>query len=151
MVRPTLQNTSEPPRGQVNMVGGNGAFKSPQITRTGAPPPHLVMPEKIPIGTYGQLPLDLGWASSSNSSLSSFNHGTRTAINMVGQESNVMGVAHPILGEALKASEVKRFSGRCEDFAEFERAWNHRLKLLYSGGRGPLSDALVLTTLKIFG
>ena len=80
----------------------------------------------------------------------SFGEGTgnRTVINMVGQDAGIMGVAHPLLGEALKASVVKKFSGKCEDFEEFERSWNHRLKLLYSGGRGALSDALVLTTLK---
>ena len=60
----------------------------------------------------------------------------------------MMGIAHPILNEALRGAEIKRFSGRCEDFAEFERAWNHRLKLLYSGGKGPLSDVVVLATLK---
>ena len=149
VIRPGKGEVLDRPRGGIPPLGGAGAFKSLTVRPpSGSQSSRLVKPEKIPVGNMGQIPIDLGWGSSSASSVVSVGEGPRTVVNVVGQDSGVVGVAHPILGEALKASEVKKFSGKCEDFEEFERAWNHRLKLLHSGGRGALSDALVLTTLK---
>jgi hypothetical protein len=62
----------------------------------------------------------------------------------------IVGVANPLLSEALKNSRVKKFSGRAEDFEDFERQWNFHLKLMASASNGVLMDAVVLMTIKNF-
>ena len=60
----------------------------------------------------------------------------------------VMGVAHPMLSEALLHSRIKKFSGRAEDFEQFEKEWNFYLRLMYGASNGPLADSVVLMSLK---
>ena len=67
---------------------------------------------------------------------------------MIGQNTNVVGVANPMLSEALRASKVRKFSGRAEDFEDFEREWNFHLKLMHQASSGMLPDTVVLMTLK---
>ena len=60
----------------------------------------------------------------------------------------VMGVAHPMVSEALRISRVKKFSGKAEDFEEFEKSWNFHLRMMQGASNGPLSDAVVLMNLR---
>ena len=67
---------------------------------------------------------------------------------MIGQGVAVMGVANPLVSEALRASRVRKFSGKAEDFEDFEREWQFHLKLMHGASQGELPDAVVLITLK---
>ena len=49
--------------------------------------------------------------------------------------------------KALKSAKFRKFTGRAEDFEEWEGEWNQFLKLMH-GGQGVLPDATVLLTLK---
>jgi hypothetical protein len=69
---------------------------------------------------------------------------------MVGQGAPVMGISHPLISEALRASRVRKFSGHAEDFEDFEREWNFHLKIMYGASQGALPDAVVLMNLKNF-
>ena len=68
-------------------------------------------------------------------------------VNLINQGGEVTGVTHPLTKEALKSAKVRKFSGRAEDFEEWEAEWNQFLKLMH-GGQGVLPDATVLLTLK---
>ena len=58
-----------------------------------------------------------------------------------------MGIAHPLTRVALRAAKVEKFSGRSEDYEEWENSWYQYLKLVH-GGHGILPDQTVLMTLK---
>lgn len=69
---------------------------------------------------------------------------------MLGQMAPIMGTAHPLVAEALRASRVRKFSGQAEDFEEFEREWNFHLKIMHGAAPGMLPDPVVLMNLKNF-
>ena len=112
----------------------------------------IVRAQRVPVGTRGMVP-DLGFGgsgtstptSSSLQSLISLQNQAR--INVIGQGQEVMGVAHPLVKAALKSVKVNKFSGRSEDFEEWEMSWNQYLRLMY-GGQWVLPDQTVLMTLK---
>ena len=64
--------------------------------------------------------------------------------------SSCMGTAHPMVAEAIRASRVDKFTGRSEDFEEFERRWNWHLRLMSEASPGPLGDTVVLGTLRSY-
>ena len=98
---------------------------------------------QIPIGGFGITPI------TSVASDPKFAPDAQFArVSMVGQAQAVVGVADPILAEALRASQVRKCSGKAENFEDFEREWNFHLKLMHGASRGTLPDAVVLMTLK---
>ena len=60
----------------------------------------------------------------------------------------VVGMTNPLVAEAVRSSRVKRFSGRAEDFEDFERSWEFYLRLMHGAVPGVMSDAVVLMTLR---
>ena len=99
-----------------------------------------------PYGDYGELNLGRNSASSSGGVGYSPAH-----INVMGQQDmgNVMGSGHhPLMAEVLKSSKVQRFTGKCEDFEDFERRWTLYLKLLQEGSPRPIPHAHILMLLK---
>ena len=121
----------------------------PSKVSSGTVGSRFVRPERVPIGTSGHIPLDLlGQPPSSFPTPNLPNPGHQARINAIGQASGVVGVANPILSEAIKASRVTKFSGKAEDFEDFERQWNFHLKLMHGASNGILPDSAVLVTLK---
>ena len=86
-----------------------------------------------PLNTYG----------GASARIAPISFGGANGINPAG----VMGVTYPMLSEAIKASRVPKFSGRPEDFEDFERRWNMHLRLMYGASPGFLDDTAVLYTL----
>ena len=66
---------------------------------------------------------------------------------MINQDSGVIGVSHPLMKAALRGVQINKFSGRSEDFEEWEIGWNQFLRLMH-GGQEVLPDQTVLMTLK---
>lgn len=103
------------------------------------------------MGPMGRMTLDPFGSRSSTASTPMMGSDVPNArVCALGQSAPVMGIAHPLLSEALKASRVRRFSGHPEDFEEFEREWNFHLKLMHGSCPGALPDAVVLMNLKNF-
>ena len=46
---------------------------------------------------------------------------SRARVNVIQTGGGVVGMATPILSEALRCSKVVKFSGKAEDFGEFEK------------------------------
>lgn len=114
----------------------------------------LQLPDRVPVGAKGHIALDLGYVGGgsrapSECSRHTFNDTTSQAhVNVIGSGAEVLGIAHPLVTEALKASRLKKFSGRSEDFEEFERQWKQYLKLMYNTNQTSLPDTMVLLTLR---
>ena len=107
--------------------------------------------DKVPVGPMGQMTLNQFGSYSSLASTPNLGPNVPQArVCVLGQGAPVMGVAHPLLSEALRASRVKKFSGRAEDFEEFEREWQFHLKIMHGASPGTLPDAVVLMNLKNF-
>lgn len=106
--------------------------------------------ERVPVGAAGRVSLDyFAGSHSSIASPPSVAPGTHNArVCTIGQGAPVVGFASPLLSEALRASRVRKFSGRAEDFEDFEREWTFHLKLMHGASQGTLPDAVVLMTLK---
>ena len=140
-VRPeVIQGGSITPAPSLSSEGTRAGAKS-RITRQ----------EKVPVGSRGHLSLDcLGMTpmSSVPSFPPSALQNAQARVNMIGQNPTVVGVANPLLSEALRASRVRKFSGKAEDFEDFEREWVFHLKLMHGASQGVLPDAVVLMTLR---
>ena len=74
--------------------------------------------------------------------------GPQARVNVIQAGVGVVGMANPIMTEALRSSLVQKFSGRAEDFGEFEKQWKLHLRLMYGASGGVLPDEAVLLTLK---
>ena len=76
--------------------------------------------------------------------------GGATGFGASGVLPTCVGTAHPMASEAIRASRVQKFSGRAEDWEVFERQWNAHLHLMAGAAPGPLSDTVVLATLRSY-
>ena len=111
----------------------------------------IVRQGRVPVGPKGRLPLDCLGASSEPSSVSFASPNLnlpQARVNAIGQMSNVVGVTNLLLSEALRATRVRKFSGKAEDFEDFEREWNEHLKIMHEASQGTLPDTVVLMTLR---
>ena len=111
---------------------------------------NLEMPERIPIAAYGGSRSSdfLGSPTESGSEYSRSTRRSAAHVNVVGHEGDMAVVSHPLMSAALKASEVRKFSGKCEDFEEFARQWEGYLKIMYGGSGKPLAEHAVLVVLR---
>ena len=112
----------------------------------------LVRPDRIPIGNEGRLGTTYLDATPHQSHFStpmvrSEMPGARVNVIHTGG-AGIIGMANPILAEALKSTRVPKFSGKAEDFGEFEKQWKMHLKLMHGASGGYLTDDAVLLTLK---
>ena len=112
----------------------------------------LVRPDRIPIGNENRLGTTYLGATPPQSHFStpmgrSEMPGARVNVIHTGG-GGIVGMANPILAEALKSTRVPKFSGKAEDFGEFEKQWKMHLKLMYGASGGYLSDDAVLLTLR---
>lgn len=130
---------STPTPSQPSGIGGGGGQKS-----------KILRQERVPVGNMGRVPLDaiVDLNDRSQNSTPAVPFTSVARVNMVGSGPAVMGVANPLLSEALRASSVRKFTGRAEDFEDFEREWNFHLKLMFGATQGTLPDTVVLMTLK---
>ena len=115
----------------------------------------LTRPERVPVGTYGRFQGAYDGGESvmgySTSHYSGEGPGLTSArVNAIGGgDSVVMATSHPLQAESLRHHKIKKFSGRCEDWDDFERDWNLYLQLVQTGPHA-LPNAAVLSTLKRF-
>ena len=114
----------------------------------------LVMSQRVPVGGRGIVPdYGLGESPLSSPSFSSLarsasSGASKARINVIGPGSDVVGIAHPLMKAALKSAKVSRFSGKSEEYEEWENSWNQYLRLVHGGGETVLPDQTVLMTLK---
>ena len=142
--------------------GRDGATAAPQAgvpfepCPTAASQRRLVRPDRVRVGGRGQMGGEYLTGTPMPGVFPTPTTGPPTQlpgarVNVIGQNGGgFMGFTNPLISEALKNSRVKKFSGRAEDFEEFERQWNFHLKLMASASQGDLPDALVLMTIKNF-
>lgn len=57
--------------------------------------------------------------------------GPQARVNVIQAGMGVVGMANPIMTEALRSSHVQKFSGRAEDFGEFEKQLKLHPRLMY--------------------
>ena len=111
----------------------------------------LVKAQRVPVGPVDQVPA-MFFNSTPQQSLQPTpmvgSVGPQARVNVIHNGMGVVGMANPIMTEALRSSCVQKFSGRAEDFGEFEKQWKLHLKLMHGASGGVLPDAAVLLTLK---
>jgi hypothetical protein len=67
-------------------------------------------------------------------------HGAR--VNVIHTGGGIVGMANPILAEALISTRVPKFSGNAaEEFGEFEKQWKMNLRLMH-GASGVISPTM---------
>ena len=143
---PTLERVRPPPvvvgtpQGSQGSSGGGDQRKK------------LVRPARVVVGNHGRIAPELydGTPMSSAYPTPMTGGGPPVArVNVIGQTSGgYMGVTNPIMSEALRNSRVPRFSGRAEDFEDFERQWNFHLRLMSEASNGVLPNSVVLMAVK---
>ena len=74
--------------------------------------------------------------------------GGATGFGAAGSLPACLGLAYPCASEVIRASRVKKFSGRAEDFPDFERQWTYHLRVLADATPGTISDTMALGTLR---
>ena len=112
-----------------------------------------MLPDRVPVGGRGKANLNhLALSSQASVTTPSVCQDLPQArVNVVQQGVMPQGVKVPkkILADALKGTIVQKFSGRPEDFEDFERQWNLHLKMIYGASQGTeLADVVVLMTLR---
>lgn len=144
------------PQTRTNTYEENHARRDGHLTRSNLTMPigGLSKPDRVPVGMYGRIPMHDGVESMAGFSTSKFSGEgpglTSARINALGGvEPIFVNASHPLQAESLRRHKVKKFSGRCEDWEDFERDWNLYLRLMFGSG-AVLDDAAVLTNLKGF-
>ena len=109
---------------------------------------------RVPVGSQGILP-DYGLGGSPLSSpafltptSSPSSRGSKARVNVIGGGGDTVGITHPANQFALKTTKVPKFSGRSEDYVEWENQWTQFLGLLHGGGKSTLPNQTVLLTMK---
>ena len=144
-------NSDMPPVVKRHEVVSRDQSSTPSVhsEETNASRRRIVRRDRVPVGPVDRMPpFFFGQTpqASINPTPSMRSEGPQARVNVV-QAGGIMGMANPILTEALRSAKVKKFSGRAADFGEFEKSWNLYLRLMYGASGGPLPDDAVLLTL----
>ena len=67
-------------------------------------------------------------------------------INAIG-DGGVLATGHPLQADALKNTEMKKFSGNVEDWEDFKQSWELYLMVAHGGSSAALNDTQVLSAL----